>query len=733
MKDQQHQYRAAYGGGRSSRFDPSLRDLVHIIWQRRGVGLVVFVGVLAALSAGIANWDGRYRSVAEIGFSQDRPVGEGLVADRVIRDRPAITAQEIETAIAEIKGEETLSAALAILRGEGVSLPGNENDDHLIADVITWIGARQNTTAKQNDPGDQDRGTDLLRSRLEANRTGNAAVVEISFEATQPEIAQRALEVIAQSYLWYRENRQKRSIRRQLEEAVLQFDAAQTELAGLEQDLAGMQTSAGMLDADERARMLDRIYALDEQAEKLGQEVAGLTNAQKGRSGLTSVKDLLAISEVASHPHIQQLSQKLDAKQEEFTTLDQRYGPKHPIMQGKQRELSKLRDELESAVRTVARQMDVALISAREKLRLIRAQRQSWEDRVALRNIETQGQTGLIRAVGFARANLQDIGQQVQRLRREIAGFHGDAAILRAPSLPVATEFPGKRDLLVLAIMIALFAAMVAVLLRHYFDQSINDDFDPEQTFGIPLFGRIPLSQASQAAVVDGNAAAAHDEAVGHLAVLMRLMHQTGTTEPQSHLGGQVIALGSAVSGDGKSHMAHTLATGLAGLGASVVVLDADLHDPAPPLCAHDVGETQPDLVSIMAGDEKIDAALARPQAGAGYFYLGARLPVPGHIATGLIEGHLADIVADLRPRFDHVIIDTPPILSVADGVIAHGLADVSLFVSRCKHSKHRDIDAALTQLRTARIIPDGVVINGAKPRTPYGKASRTQTPQAAL
>lgn len=292
---------------------------------------------------------------------------------------------------------------------------------------------------------------------------------------------------IVETYLWQREDRQKSAVRRQLAEAVSQFDAAQTELAALESDLAVLQSSAGILDADESARMLDRIYALDEQAEKLGQEVVDLRLARDSRNNAATLDDLLAIPDIAGHPVVRQVSAQLDAKKQEFVSLDQRYGPKHPIMQGKQREIEDLRSELGDAAGKVASQMDVELAGAEEKLRLITDQRDQWEERMAVRNKSVQGQAALSRSVALARANVQEIGQQVQSLRREMAAFHGDAAILHAPTLPAATEFPAKRDLALLAIMMALFAAVVAALLRHYFDQRIDDAFDPQAIVGIPL------------------------------------------------------------------------------------------------------------------------------------------------------------------------------------------------------------------------------------------------------
>jgi len=615
-------------------------------------------------------------------------------------DRRIVTAQEIETAIAEIKGQETLSTALSVLRGEAVSL----TDTPISGDL-------------------EKNGISHLRNALETTRVGNAAVIEVAFIASQPETARKALMAVVESYLWQREDRQKAAIRRQLAEAEAQFQSAQTELDGLEGDLAGSQSRAGILDPDENARMLDRIYALDEQAEKLGQEVVSLRLARQSRHEAANLDDLLAIDDVASHPMVRQISAQFETTKQEFVRLDQRYGPKHPTMQGKQQELDDLHNQLSAVASNIADQMDIALAGAEEKLRLITAQRDRWQERMALRNTSVQGQAVLVRSVAMARANVQELGQQVQVLRREMAAFQGDATILRAPTLPAATEFPAKRDLAMLAIMIALFAAVVAALLRHYFDQSIDDDFDSQTALGIPLFARIPeRSRATKTATTS-----AHDEAAGHLAVLMRIMVQGADVASKSDKDGQVIAVGSALSGDGKSHIVHALAEKLAGLGASVMVLDADLHDPAPPNRARHDGEMTADLTDVMSGIVDLDAALAGAETGEGYRYLGARMPVPGNIATGMIDGQLPDLIKRLRTRFDHVIIDTPPILSVADGVIALGLADLRLFVLRCGHSKRRDITQALSQLRAANIVPEGIVLNGAKPRAAYGK------PQTAM
>ncbi|MBX2831334.1 MAG: hypothetical protein KTR23_09170 [Rhodospirillales bacterium] len=693
------------------RFDPSLRDLISILWQRRGVGVLAFVSVFVGLLILISNWQPDYRAIAEIGLSDAATMPtDGMTAGTALRQNP-LTAQMIETVIAEIKGEETLAAALAVLRGEGVLLSPERSVGAVGLFMQAVVGGVQARIAAPTEL----QVINQLRGGLDAGRIGNAAVIELGFSSHAPDVSQAVLQAVVESYVWQREDRQRRVLRGQLTEAVLQFETAKNELNTHEADLAQWQLQAGVLDADESKMMLDRIYALDEQAEKLSQELTSIRMAARSRNQASGLQDLLTIPDVANHPVIAQLVTQFDAKKQEFATLDQRYGPKHPVMQGKSRELDELRGALTKLADDVADQLNLDLAGSEEQLRLVTQQRDDWQSRMADRHARLQGQAALLRSVAMTRQNVQELGLHVQTMRRELASFRGDVEILRSPTAPTQSEFPGKRDLILMAVMAAIFAAVGAGLLRHYFDQTIGNDFEPESSLGIPLYARIP--EAS------GNGMAG-DEAIGHLAVLMRILNQNALKRSNEAGGSdtksQVIAIGSAAPGDGKSYLARALADKLSAMGGSVVLLDADLHDPGP-VSVFENQQGIVDLTAVLSGDGKIEDALW-PQS-TGVHYIGARMAVPGTIATSLIETKLGGVIAALRGRFSHTIIDTPPILSIADGVVALRSADVKLMAVRCGHSKRDDISHALDQLRTAGITPDGIILNSARPRSAYGRA----------
>ena len=703
------------------RFDPSLGELVTILWQRRGVVLISFVGILMMAVLAISQWSERYLAVAEVGISH--PVGHGQGRAGEIggaRDGGVtISAQEIETLIAQMKSQDVLSAAAAVLRGDGVW-----------ADTIS-----------------QEEAIDRIRAGLEAKRIGNAAVIEVTYQSPSAKQSAQMLQAVLESHVWWREERQKQSLRQQVQEVSSQYETAQRILAERENSLMAWQRAAGVLDAEEGKLMLERIYALDAEAEDIGRELAVARVALKNvREGQT-LADLLALPDVASNPIVSQLAERFDALRSEYAALDQRYGPKHPVMKSKARALDDLRAKLMEAAQAASRSahhaLDLAVAGAAEKLKLVTAQRDQWQARLMERHDRMQGQAALLRAVEAARAEVLELGTKTQNLQREFGAFRGDMDILRPAAVPSTAEFPNRRDLYLMAVLAALFAAVVAAMLRHYFDQTIDDDFDVEARFGPRLFARIPMMGPHDLSAKKDNAG---NEAVGHLAVLMRILRQGTTGEKEApnsaqtelkdeaQAQAQVIAMTSAMSGEGKSHLTRHVARVLAEFGARVLVINADLHDPGTGL-VREGAETPPDvnsaiigdMTAVLAGDFAVGDAIGRVDAG-GYDYLGANLPVPGNIATGLLEAGLGDLIAELRGHYDHIIVDTPPILSVADAIVAMGAADVRLFVLRCGHSKKRDIAQAMDQMRAVGIVPDGVILNGARPRRAYGVAPSATT-----
>ena len=189
--------------------DLTLIDLFAVLWQRRGIVMLVFVAVLMVAAALIPRLMPTYRSVAEIAFVIDRedtPIDGGGVA------------QHLETAMAELRGNEVLAIALSVLRGEGVQ-------------IVPAIDGSEGNEAGDN------RVLGALRSRIEVVRIGNASVIEVSVTDHDAAQSQKILNAVIDSYLWQRESARKQGLRARLMETSEQLLAANAKLAQAETDL----------------------------------------------------------------------------------------------------------------------------------------------------------------------------------------------------------------------------------------------------------------------------------------------------------------------------------------------------------------------------------------------------------------------------------------------------------------------------------------------------------------
>ena len=129
-------------------------------------------------------------------------------------------------------------------------------------------------------------------------------------------------------------------------------------------------------------------------------------------------------------------------------------------------------------------------------------------------------------------------------------------------------------------------------------------------------------------------------------------------------------AVTSTRPAEGKSTTALALATMLARAGKRTILVDGDMRSPS----VHQLGGVDHDkgLSNFLAGDDNIDA-LTFPMADLGFVAMSAG-PIPPNAAELLTGNRLGVLVDRLLERFDHIVIDSPPVM---------GLADAPLIASR--------------------------------------------------
>jgi capsular exopolysaccharide synthesis family protein len=188
----------------------------------------------------------------------------------------------------------------------------------------------------------------------------------------------------------------------------------------------------------------------------------------------------------------------------------------------------------------------------------------------------------------------------------------------------------------------------------------------------------------------------------------------------------RVIVVTSALGGEGKSTTSANLAVVLARSGRKVILVSADLRKP------------RLERFFGLPGDVGLSDLLADPTMDAP-----SRIVDPGHsnlrlLPSGLPPANPAELLAGelcgelikvLRPLADFVIIDTPPVLAVADASIMAAYADGVIFVADGETTRHAALSQSRAQLTAAGVGILGVVYNNFDPNRshayPYYSSDR--------
>ena len=264
-------------------------------------------------------------------------------------------------------------------------------------------------------------------------------------------------------------------------------------------------------------------------------------------------------------------------------------------------------------------------------------------------------------------------------------------------------------------------------------DRGFRTPTEIRRRLGVPVLGHIPQLR------IIGNV---EKQSAGGLDRLLTCFYRPSSREAEAYRGvrtqlyfstqgrgHQVIQITSPGPGDGKSTLAANLAISIAQSGKRVVLLDCDFRKPRVHklfnLSNPDVG-----LASVMGGDARLEAAIRTCEIENLYLMpCGER---PANPAELLTRPKFQELLAELRERYDFVVIDSPPVLAVSDPSAVAPRVDGVLVVLRMSKNTRPAAERTREQLAGvgARIL--GVVVNASNDRAAgYGGYGYTYQYQA--
>lgn len=307
-----------------------------------------------------------------------------------------------------------------------------------------------------------------------------------------------------------------------------------------------------------------------------------------------------------------------------------------------------------------------------------------------------------------------------QQLKISKAGEIGNVRIIDHAIEPVKPIKPKKLIVLILSLFVGGFIGTLIALLRNMLQSGIKDSTQIENEFGLPVYATVPRSpvQESRMNVLRKKknipilaVKNSEDIAIESLRSIRTAIHFALADAKNN-----VIAISGPAPEVGKSFISINLATIFAQSNKRVLLLDVDLRRGY--LHKYFDRDVAPGLTEVLSGDLPVTQAIYA--TGVPNLDFMSRGKSPNNPSEMLDSQKFKDVLEQLSTQYDHIIMDTPPVLAVTDGIILAQYSGVNLIVVRYAKTQMKELELTVAKFDQAGTKVNGIIMNDVR-STPGG------------
>jgi len=299
-----------------------------------------------------------------------------------------------------------------------------------------------------------------------------------------------------------------------------------------------------------------------------------------------------------------------------------------------------------------------------------------------------------------------------QQLRIAKAGEIGNVRIVDTAVEPIAPIKPQKFLVLILSIFIGAFIGILFALLRNMLRTGIKDSGQIENELDLPVYATVPRSpiQESRVKILKKKknipilaVKNSDDIAIESLRSIRTAIHFALTSAKNN-----IIMIAGPSPEVGKSFISTNLATIFAQGDKRVLLIDADMRRGY--MHKYFDVDVKPGLSELLSGQADLQKVLHKTQvANLDVITRGKSPTNPSEI---LSSNQFKELLEQLQSQYDHIIIDTPPVLAVTDGIIISQYTGVNLIVARYAKSQMKELELTLNRFEQAGVKVNGFILN---------------------
>ena len=544
-----------------------------------------------------------------------------------------------------------------------------------------------------------------------AERVGLTFVIDISADSPDPAFATDAVNLLAEQYIAAQRDAKvgansdaNRFLQQRTQQLAAEASAADAALQKFK-IANGLMSAQGATMAEQEVSTLNQQIAAAKAdlAEKQGRLNAAQAQLSAGGGG-ADVGAALGSGTIGS------LRQSESAASARVAELQSRYGPLHPELAQAQSQLREIRSQIQQEIDRILSNLRADVQVASSRLGSLESSRARASGGLAANNSANVGLNELQRRADAAKAIYETFLNRLRETSAQQGLEKADAQIAARAQIPDAPSFPNRKMAALGGIVAGIMGGLIAIALAEYLKGGIRTKSDVEQKLRVRYAGALPILKSTLGKMrVDEEP---QDYVVSHpfsvFAEAFRSVQAFLLLGGGGGSGGsRVVAITSALPQEGKTTTSTCLARVAALGGARTVLVDCDLRRRgSSEFLIHD---DRPGLYEYMRGEVSLDEALVRHEAS-GMYLLGTSCPQPDS-RDPLTPNNLGRMLAELRDKFDVIILDTAPVLGVADARTVAASADRVLLIARWSVTSFHAVEAAIDLLVDAGAKVSGVAL----------------------
>lgn len=553
-------------------------------------------------------------------------------------------------------------------------------------------------------------------------------IITVSLDSNLKDEACEIVNQVVEAYQKFQENKQKKTViglygalSRDRDTAQALYDKAMdaiTDYQNANPDVGAEQNSVSVL-RDTWQRQSTALAAANDRLREAANAYEAAKDLQADPATLRQVlPSLLGQGSTVATPSATAMNAQIFDLQRQKADLLLQLSPDHPRIQNIDKAVAELKASLAEQDVQFAKAFVEGLhqryLSCRQRCDQLATAASELEAQVAaLRGKETQ----YMKLLALADQQRESMSSATEILKKINPSAESDIEmvnVLDVANPETAEVASGKPLRLAASLLLGLFLGAALAWLRGLMDQRIRAPEEVRTGLKLPLLAVLP--KASKVAEQQGGTTVArwdNDAGYAEAARSLRTAVYFGMASGE----GNKVQITSPDAADGKTTIAGNLAVAMAKAGQRTLLIDADLRKPRQ----HErFGLSNENGLSTVLASE-LPAAQAVQRTELDNLDVLTSGPVPANPAEILNSQKFGRVLAELGKKYDRVIVDSPPVLPVADARIIASRCDTTLLTLRVDKSTRKHAEAARDMLVGVGAKILGVAMNDMPSALGYG------------